>query len=269
MHLGHQEPYAVLSRTNATLFHVAVELMRIRQPFLMIGGVDSYNFGDILDTARVLLGQHRDILNPFLRRFESGMSLRRYAEATDDSEILSRLKVIQQCGGAEEVVYITKKLLLRTSSGVVDPTKQRGGADIAFLGTIHKAKGLEFDNVVLANDYISSELLNPDFRRDVKQQKRGVVDEFNMVYVGVTRAKRRLRVGDALKGFLLKSGMLAHVSVDTASPSSTPGTCTACGYRIVGGDMTSSTLVGTMWNLEGAAVGDLCPSCMSSVSQFG
>ena len=204
---GHQEPYAVLSRTNATLFHVAVELMRIRQPFLMIGGVDSYNFGDILDTARVLLGQHRDILNPFLRRFESGMSLRRYAEATDDSEILSRLKVIQQCGGAEEVVYITKKLLLRAKAqeSSIQP-RQRGGADIAFLGTIHKAKGLEFDNVVLANDYISSELLNPDFRRDVKQQKRGVVDEFNMVYVGVTRAKRRLRVGDALKGFLPSQG---------------------------------------------------------------
>ena len=280
--IGNQEMYAILSRTNATLFHVAVELMRFGQDFLMIGGVDSYNFEDILDTARVILGQSRQVNNPFLRKFKSGMALKKYADATNDSEILSRLKVINECGGAEEVITITKKLIARAKlqESRLNP-RQRGGADIAFLGTVHKGKGLEFDNVILADDFYQH-MNDPAFRREVKKGQRGVVDEFNMIYVGVTRAKKRLRLGGTLRSFLLGSGMLSHVTCEvvTSIHSSQSKTCIACGNSVhYNGNRGHSTavcennsnqsmdVVGQLLDLQGVCAGSICYTCMHPVTK--
>ena len=151
------------------------------------------------------------------------------------------------------------------------------------MSTVFKAKGLEFDNVVLADDFVS-DLLDPRFRREVAQQKRGVVDEFNSIYVGVTRAKRRLRIGNSLKSFLLRSGMLTHVSADVvvssrSSSSSSEGgggkrhQCRACSRSIGprgGAAAAAGTLAleGKMWNLYGADIGNVCSLCMASVAQL-
>ena len=65
-------------------------------------------------------------------------------------------------------------------------------ADIVF-STAHKAKGLEFDTVRLADDFNIETLSN--------SQPTPVcysTDERNLMYVAVTRAKKRLILNDAL-----------------------------------------------------------------------
>jgi len=67
-------------------------------------------------------------------------------------------------------------------------------ADIV-LSTVHKAKGLEFDTVILLNDF-------PDFKDNFE---RVVVseDEKNLIYVAITRAKTSFVMNNLVKEDIL------------------------------------------------------------------
>jgi hypothetical protein len=81
--------------------------------------------------------------------------------------------------------------LCRTNRGVREITDAAGGA--ASASTVHKAKGLEYDTVVLHDDFGS---LDP---RKLEAAGRETAEErTNIAYVAVTRARRRLVVNQDL-----------------------------------------------------------------------
>ena len=261
------QSYAILARTNSTIFQVACNLMQINRPFLCISGVQGYGFADVLDTAYVLNGDVKKVTNPFLKRFKTGTSLQTYATKTSNQEIISRIKIIMSMGGPETVVHLCKRLIEKSKqheANYGNMTSIHHRMNLVHLGTVHKAKGLEFNNVMLADDFV--DLNDGELREKVKRQMRGFVDEFNIVYVAVTRAKRRLRVGPSLRGFLNLTGMLndIHVSLATQAEISDQKqrVCMACQCRI---SIEPNNLMVTLVTMsgEGFARG-FCQGCLNN-----
>jgi hypothetical protein len=210
------QSYAVLTRTNSTIFQIACELMDRKKVFLFIGGVAGYGFAEILDTARVLNGSNLHlVVNAFLKRFKTPEQLMGYATATSNQDMLSRIKMIEGLGGPSMVIHLCKRLIKvcqKHEDMYGRLVTQHYKMDLVMLSTVHKAKGLEFNNVLLADDFV--DLLDGDLKKKVLNQERGFVDEFNLIYVGVTRCKRRLRLGPTLKRYLYSTGMLVGLQHD-------------------------------------------------------
>ena len=65
-------------------------------------------------------------------------------------------------------------------------------ADIIFT-TTHKAKGLEYEQVIMADDFITKkELINP--KNKISYLK--AIEELNIYYVAATRAKKAIKMAD-------------------------------------------------------------------------
>ena len=100
------------------------------------------------------------------------------------------------------------ELISRIRSNVVKDIKT---ADTV-LSTVHKAKGLEFDTVVLMDDF-------PDFGE--QGLKNVPEDEANLIYVAITRAKIRLVVNSLVKAEILSDlADCCHLAYYKLVPSS-------------------------------------------------
>lgn len=70
-------------------------------------------------------------------------------------------------------------------------------ADVV-LGTVHQAKGLEFDHVVLGDDFPTIESVKQLTLHDKKQN---MIDILNIYYVAITRARKVLYLNQVLRTF--------------------------------------------------------------------
>jgi len=261
------QSYALLARTNATIFQVACHLMRRKRVFLCIGGEKGYGFSDVLDTAYVLGGDIKRVTNPFLKRFKNGASLIRYADKTGNNEISTRIKIIQSIGGPDIVVPMCKRLIEKSKQheaqyGSMTSTHHR--MNLVHLGTVHKAKGLEYNNLILADDFV--DLNDRELKEKVRRQVRGFVDEFNIIYVAVTRAKRRLRIGPSLAGFLNLTGMLTGIKMCVRrSNSDNDSDCILCrgrSHQKHDGTSRISELKVNLITMSGRSHQFVCPPCL-------
>lgn len=175
--------YAIISRTNIMLFNEALRMvvfkrLKVNEPTVInatfAGGFNSYGFDQITDIYKL---KHKDtsLKDGFIARFKSYSDLVNYARYSDDSDLLSKIEIVNQHGhDISKFISILKERCCYS----IDV------ANVIF-STAHKSKGLEFDTVCLTDDYPIStvpSLFNGDSPRD----------EANILYVAVTRAKKCL-----------------------------------------------------------------------------
>lgn len=175
-----RRPYTVIARTNATVFAEAVSLLGTTR-FHLIGGVASYPFDRLVDVHHLLTGRLGAVRDGFLRRQRTAARLEAYAAEVDDKELLMLLKVAREHGA--QTPELVSRLQAEATEGARD-------AQVC-LTTAHRAKGLEFEQVVLADDFpsfISDEGLAQ--RADTPERAQ----ELNLLYVAVTRAKRAIEL---------------------------------------------------------------------------
>lgn len=185
-----RQPHAVLCRTNATVFQRAAELLG-KQPFHMIGGPDSYPLERLLDVHRLAQRQLDRVRDPFFKKQGSLARLQEYADSIKDVEILGLLGMHKEHGNA------IPGLVERIRREHV-PAEQA----TVHLATAHRTKGLEFDQVILENDFAPLDdegcLILPTTQEEV--------EEVNLLYVALTRAVQALEINDALRCGLLALG---------------------------------------------------------------
>ena len=176
--LSSEYPYTMLFRTNATLLAQAVTF--IKDGVKLNIETDMSDFVKLLNSALALYTgdiksvKHQDII-PFNTWEEMT------TEASSNPE-LSRVAKIIKDGDALDYIRT-----LETHYNVRDPN--------VILTTAHKAKGREWDTVVLADDFPSV--------FDNKGKFAGLEDqERNLVYVAVTRAKKKLYFNDTVAEML-------------------------------------------------------------------
>jgi superfamily I DNA/RNA helicase len=186
-----QRPYTVLARTNARLFAEAVSVLRetpgARLGF--VGGIDGYRFDLIDDTYHLSAGL--PVRDAFLRMMGSFEALKHYAKAVGDAEWLVRCKLVNDWGTTIPH-WIAR---IRAADAPVE------SAAVAF-STAHKAKGLEWSVVQLADDFPDIEAdcalwntwnaMEPGTKRDQLAADLLPQEELNLLYVAVTRAQSAL-----------------------------------------------------------------------------
>lgn len=178
----------VISRSKAPLLKVYVKLLR--------NGVQCHIKGQEFGTNLKKLLEEIDCeeLNAnlksdgvFVRLFDNLFDMRNkmmetngldYQDATLTSYVTERYDMINALNILAEN-YTTKTELIEHIDEMFDENREG-----VILSTIHKAKGLEADNVyVLCNSSMPSKLAKKDWEKSAEQ---------NLIYVAYTRAKKKL-----------------------------------------------------------------------------
>uniref|UniRef100_A0A8C0PX98 F-box DNA helicase 1 n=2 Tax=Canis lupus familiaris TaxID=9615 RepID=A0A8C0PX98_CANLF len=199
---------ALLSRTNANVFDEAVRVTEGEVParIHLIGGIKSFGLDRIIDIWILLQPeeerkkQNLVIKDRFIRRWvhrEGFSGFKRYVTAAEDKELEAKIAVVEKYNiRIPELVERIEKCHIE---------------DLDFaeyiLGTVHKAKGLEFDTVHVLDDFVKV----PCARHNLAQLPHFRVesfseDEWNLLYVAVTRAKKRLIMTKSLENILTLAG---------------------------------------------------------------
>lgn len=187
-------PHARLARTNGALFRSAVDALEEGRKFGYAGGVEGYRLDTILDAYRLYAGNRADVRDPWIRAFDDFQAMRDYADQMDDKE----LKMLASI--SEEYRLAIPSLVERIKGRAVPPA-QLTGKEI-MLATVHKAKGLEFDSVVLLDDFSDLEVKKGENGEEVLPDP----EEINILYVAVTRAERCLSLNDKTLDWLSRTG---------------------------------------------------------------
>ena len=202
-------PCAVLCRTNAGLFDEAI---RGRDRVHLAGGIEPL--------ARLVLGgwwlfRGEPVPEvPSLARFRSWDELLAEVEETRDPELRFLVRVVTRYG--------------RTLPGLVEDLRRRTVPPAAaerVLATAHKAKGLEWARVRLADDFPSLAELDaadPDGTPRLTPEERD--EELHLLYVAATRARQRLEPNAAVLACLdvARAGAPADAAGHPAPPEAAP-----------------------------------------------
>lgn len=184
--------YTIISRTNAALFDHAVSTVMAGKSPHFVGGIDGYKLWGVRDAYHLLVGENDLIKNAYLRSFRSFGQMEEYADLADDKELKSLCRVVAKYGN--QIPPLLDQITKAAAQTQVS-------ADVC-LTTAHKGKGLEFDQVLLSNDF--TDLVD----KDGAPLPAALVDpeEINILYVAATRAMKVLQPNEELGAFLLRAG---------------------------------------------------------------
>ena len=209
--------HAFIARGNAALYRQAVHLARTNQPVYWCGGVAGYRLEQLLDLWRLRAGDRQQVQDSFIRAFKTFGDLASYCESTNLRDLQSWIQLIERRPDPELIPQEVAHLL-RTAARQPAP-------GVCALATVHKAKGLEWGAVELAEDFPAHHLLAPGWfslgaepdgtpnepvaAPPACVQHHGVVvlhaEELHLRYVAVTRAQGECRTpqwGEPLFGDL-------------------------------------------------------------------
>ena len=195
-----KKAFAVIARTNAVIFEEAVAFLSLNRRYHFVGGTDGYKLEKILDAYYLSTGDRGLMRDPYLRSFESFEALAALAEEAEDPELKHLVRVILAYG--HRVPDLVDEIKARHVDLSKDSWHQFDGL---FFSTAHKAKGLEFEQVWLADDFMrffeDGRELEPD---EVSQE------EVNILYVALTRARAAIKLSGAFEEWLLHKRLMPN-----------------------------------------------------------
>lgn len=176
--VDYDQPYTILFRKNATLVMKAIELLEEGEKVNV--NIDVKDFVAMLRSSLELYHgnlnkvKHEDIV-PF-------GSWKELLEEVKYVPELGRMVKIILAGDAENVIDMLHKYRKSPNAKIT-------------LTTSHKAKGLEYDQVVLADDFPSAYNKDGEFIGLTEEEE-------NLLYVACTRAKNRLQINGTVMELL-------------------------------------------------------------------
>lgn len=205
---------AILSRTNLTVFSEAVKVTDANSTCRIhfVGGIQGIGLDRIRDIWKIRQdskklenGQKYEakfIKDPFLSFFAKKsnnpfLALRQYAEQTEDRDLEAKLSIVEKYG--DRIPELVSRLQMCHDEDYLK-------ADF-ILGTVHKAKGMEFDTVMVTDDFARI----PASRHNLRFYRTFIIneipaDEWNLIYVAVTRAKSSLIISESIRRLLTLDG---------------------------------------------------------------
>ena len=172
---------AIITRTNAKLFDIAVQ--NLDKKLFLVGGIESYNFNDLLDIQNLLCKKREYIKNNFIARFADVKELIAYSDESKEIDLKQKLLICFKYMN-ENIFELIKKI----KTSVV---KNANKAEL-ILSTGHKSKGLEWDKVEIIDDFINL--------REILEESQSIEvtkEELNLFYVALTRSKGELIIDES------------------------------------------------------------------------
>ncbi|HEC1725025.1 TPA: ATP-dependent helicase [Campylobacter coli] len=172
------EAKAIVCRTNAKLFDIAVE--NLDKKLFFVGGINSYSFDELLDIQNLLFKKHEYIKNQFIAKFADLKELLEYINETKEVDLKQKIFVLFK--------YVHSDIIKLIKAIEKSSVKKQEQADL-ILSTGHKSKGLEWNNVEIIDDF-----LNIKQELEERDQITIAKEELNLLYVAITRAKHSLSI---------------------------------------------------------------------------
>lgn len=201
----------ILFRNNNSVFTYAFDFLKDQKIYLE-GGINNYNLDGLYDVYYLFAGKKDKIKDPLISSFNNIDSLYISAEINGNPQLLNQVNLIKKYGHS----FLNKLSELRSR---VVKTEQE--ADVV-LTNVHKAKGKEYNQIELSEDFFSSAIdpksyikwlhaqKNQHLTTSVEHQellssinnlqKHNVIhhipddirEESNIAYVALTRAKNKI-----------------------------------------------------------------------------
>ncbi|CAD5121989.1 DgyrCDS10442 [Dimorphilus gyrociliatus] len=180
----------ILCRYNFTVFDIATKLVYDceRPTVSILGGLQNFGLDVIEDIYLLTLPadvrrERREIRHGLIKRFESFFEFEKFAIKVSDADLIGKIQIVKR-NYAELPKHLANLKQYAHYS--------EKNADI-IIGTVHKAKGLEF-NCVEVNEDLSLD------DGDVTN------DDINLLYVAITRGKKQLILPRYVKSLLISMG---------------------------------------------------------------
>ena len=184
-----------LARSNSKLVSKAIELLIQQKDVSKIyfeGQLQSYTFseegGSIYDVLNLYNGQRHMIKDDLLKTMPSFDHLKDYLEETSDTSLRALVDLVEKYN--KDIPFF----ISRIKDCCVDET-QKDQAEMIF-STVHKAKGMEYDQVFVCDDFINEQQII-DLKPAIKAQETNpgtISEEINLLYVAATRVKSKLHI---------------------------------------------------------------------------
>lgn len=183
--IDHKTPHTLICRTNGSVFY---ESVYATGKIHFVGGIDGYKFNMIEDVHNLKFGG--PIRDSYIRSFKTYKNLEEFVITTDDPEMKLVTKIIDDMG--EKIPKLISEVHQRATK---DPKSAK-----LIITTAHKSKGLEWEQVRLADDFITFEKYDKFFKKDeVTDKERAEINsEMNLLYVAATRATAQLQPNEDL-----------------------------------------------------------------------
>lgn len=187
---------AMIGRTNLGLLVQAIQYVSGRKDAKRIyfeGNFNSYTYAEdgasLYDVLNLYNGKRILIRDKMIRSMKDMHELEEYIEKTEDAQLGTMVDLVKDYGNTIPGLISKIKDL-----HVDDDEKEK--ADMIF-STVHRCKGMEYDTVYLANDFLKEDRLQ-QAKTEVKEEgtRAKLIEEINLLYVAVTRARNTIYVHD-------------------------------------------------------------------------
>jgi len=186
---------ATLGRSNLGLLLNAIAQWQqgVIKKVCFEGNISSYTFADegasLYDVLHLCNGKTAHIKDRLIAGMKTIKELEDYIEKTEDNSLKMIVDVVKEFGN---------KLpgLINELKNNHTTVKEEAGM---IFSTVHRCKGMEYDEVNLLNDFITEEKLKKQLAQGGADKMQGpemnrLAEEINILYVAVTRAKSKLRI---------------------------------------------------------------------------
>ena len=173
--------FCVIARSTFGLIQEIVHLIHDNKKIYFEGSYSSYSFMNQTVYSIFYLKEKKfdKITMSEIKEFQSIHELEQFSKETKNQDFLNVIKFINTYG--DSIFEINKKIKEKL-------TTRKEEADIIFT-TTHKSKGLEYDQVIMANDFITKkEITNQKSKMSFTQ----IIEELNIYYVAATRARKAI-----------------------------------------------------------------------------
>ncbi|RYG48989.1 MAG: DNA helicase, partial [Chitinophagaceae bacterium] len=190
---------ATISRTNLGLLVGAITFIKENpktKDIYFEGNFNSYTYADegasLYDVLNLYNGRRGQIRDRLIASMNGMKELEEYISKTEDRQLGMMVDVVKEYGN--EIPSLLQQL---KSLHVSDDEKEK--AEMIF-STVHRAKGMEYDEVRLTDDFVTE----TELRKLPSEVKEDVVsrgkwnEEVNLLYVAITRTKKKLIIPEIM-----------------------------------------------------------------------
>jgi superfamily I DNA/RNA helicase len=186
----------VLARTNLGLLLKAIEYVieKEKEGIYFEGNINSYTYADegtsLYDVLNLYNNQRYRIRDKLIKNMKNLEELEDYIEKTEDVQLGMMVEIVKKY--RNEIPGIIKEI---KEKHIENDDKKN--AEMIF-STVHRCKGMEYDAVQIADDFICEDRLK---KLKKEQQEKSsdaeqLNEEINLLYVAVTRTKNHLFIPD-------------------------------------------------------------------------
>ena len=183
---------ATIARSNLGLLLKAIEFIsdHPRSPLYFEGSIHSYTYADegasLYDVLNLYNDRRSRIRDPLIKKMRDLEELEEFIDKTGDVQLSMMLEVVTEYGN--RIPGLIKKL----KDNHVD-AKDKEKADMIF-STVHRSKGMEYDSVWMVNDFRNRSDLEKIIAESEEVDETRLIEEINLAYVAITRAKKQLHI---------------------------------------------------------------------------